>query len=140
MRQIRGNVGYAQPPHLFLNDGQGGFHDIAAGAGAGFATPKVARGLAYGDFDRDGDLDLLITTNQGPALSVSQRRRQRLPLAALRLTGSQIESRRHRRRGARLHARRNAIAHGEDRIELPVAIRVDAHLRPGQAGQRASAW
>ena len=29
--------------------------------------PKVGRGLAYGDFDRDGDLDLLITTNNGPA-------------------------------------------------------------------------
>jgi enediyne biosynthesis protein E4 len=40
---------------------------VAAQAGGGFATPKVARGLAYGDFDRDGDLDLLLTTNQGPA-------------------------------------------------------------------------
>ena len=67
VRRIHGNVGYAQPPHLFLNDGKAGFHDIAAEAGAGFAAPKVARGLAYGDFDRDGDLDLLITTNQGPA-------------------------------------------------------------------------
>ena len=38
-----------------------------AQAGGGFASPKVGRGLAYGDFDRDGDLDLLITTNQGPA-------------------------------------------------------------------------
>ncbi len=35
--------------------------------GGGFAKPKVARGLACGDFDRDGDLDVLITTNGGPA-------------------------------------------------------------------------
>jgi hypothetical protein len=67
VRHIHGNVGYAQPPHLFLNGGKGVFPDVAAQAGTAFASPKVARGLAYGDFDRDGSPDLLITTNQGPA-------------------------------------------------------------------------
>ncbi|MGB6945201.1 MAG: CRTAC1 family protein [Bryobacteraceae bacterium] len=67
VRNIAGNHGYAQPPHLFLNDAKGGFRDVAAALGGGFAAPKVGRGLAYGDFDRDGDLDLLITTNHGPA-------------------------------------------------------------------------
>jgi hypothetical protein len=67
VRNIRGNVGYAQPPMLFLNDGRGKFHDVAAEIGGGFDQPKVGRGLAYGDFDRDGDLDLLLTTNNGPA-------------------------------------------------------------------------
>ena len=67
VRNIRGNVGYAQPPHLFLNDGRGNFRDVASQAGAEFARPKVGRGLAYGDFDRDGDLDILMTTNKGPA-------------------------------------------------------------------------
>ena len=68
VRNIRNNVGYAQPPHLFLNLGDGTFRDAAAEAGAGFAQPRVGRGLAYGDFDRDGDLDLLMTTNNGPAV------------------------------------------------------------------------
>lgn len=67
VRNIRGNVGYAQPPQLFLNDGRGRFQDVAAELGGGFSQPKVGRGLAYGDFDRDGDLDLLLTTNNGPA-------------------------------------------------------------------------
>ena len=67
VRNIRGNVGYAQPPQLFLNGGKGTFRDIAADVGGTFDSPKVGRGLAYGDFDRDGDLDLLITTNNGPA-------------------------------------------------------------------------
>jgi hypothetical protein len=67
VRNIRGNVGYAQPPQLFLNGGKGIFREVAAEAGDGFDRPKVGRGLAYGDFDRDGDLDLLITTNNGPA-------------------------------------------------------------------------
>jgi hypothetical protein len=67
VRNIRGNVGYAQPPQLFLNNGKSNFRDVAAELGGGFDQPKVGRGLAYGDFDRDGDLDLLITTNNGPA-------------------------------------------------------------------------
>jgi hypothetical protein len=67
VRNIHGNVGYAQAPELFLNDGTGKFHDVAGEIGGGFSTPKVGRGLAYGDFDRDGDLDLLMTTNRGPA-------------------------------------------------------------------------
>jgi hypothetical protein len=67
VRNIRGNVGYAQPPQLFLNNGRGAFRDIASAAGAEFSQPKVGRGLACGDFDRDGDLDLLMTTNNGAA-------------------------------------------------------------------------
>jgi len=65
-RFVRG-VGYAQPPHLFLNDGKAHFADVAAQAGSAFAQPKVGRGLAYGDFDRDGDHDILVSTNNGPA-------------------------------------------------------------------------
>jgi enediyne biosynthesis protein E4 len=67
VRNIRGNVGYAQPPLLFLNARNGTFRDIAAEVGGGFDQAKVGRGLAYADFDRDGDLDLLLTTNNGPA-------------------------------------------------------------------------
>ncbi len=66
-RMVRAHSAYAQPPHLFLNEGDGRFRDAAAEAGGGYASPKVARGLAFGDFDNDGDVDLLLTTNQGPA-------------------------------------------------------------------------
>ena len=68
VRNIRGNVGHAQPPHLFLNQGNSAFRDVAADVEGGFARPRIGRGLAYGDFDRDGDLDLLMTTNNGPAV------------------------------------------------------------------------
>jgi enediyne biosynthesis protein E4 len=67
-RNVRPAATYAQAPHLFLNLGGGRFRDVAAAAGAEFASPKIGRGLACGDFDNDGDVDLLITTNQGPAL------------------------------------------------------------------------
>jgi enediyne biosynthesis protein E4 len=67
VRNIRGNVGYAQPPQIFLNKGNARFQDVSFNVGEDFRQPKVGRGLAYGDFDRDGDLDLLVTTNSGPA-------------------------------------------------------------------------
>ena len=67
VRNIRRSVAYAQPPRLFLNDGRGRFRDVATQAGVSFVSPKVARGLAYADIDRDGDLDILMTTNGGDA-------------------------------------------------------------------------
>ena len=67
VRNIRGNVGYAQAAQMFLNWGGGKFRDVAAQVGGGFEKPRVGRGLAIGDFDRDGDLDVLMTTNNGAA-------------------------------------------------------------------------
>jgi hypothetical protein len=71
VRNIRGNTGYAQAPQLFLNElvsqGRAQFRDVAGEVGGGFDQARVGRGLAYGDFDRDGDLDVLLTTNNGPA-------------------------------------------------------------------------
>lgn len=67
VRDRRTGVGHAQAPLLLANRGDGTFADVASAAGADFATPRVGRGLACADFDRDGDLDLLMTTNNGPA-------------------------------------------------------------------------
>ncbi|HSW49891.1 MAG TPA: CRTAC1 family protein [Bryobacteraceae bacterium] len=64
---IRHAAQYAQSPHLFLNQGAAGFVDVASKVGGGFSEPKVGRGAAFADFDRDGDVDVLITTNHGPA-------------------------------------------------------------------------
>ena len=60
-------TGYAQPPHLLRNLAGRGFEDIAGRAGAAFAEARVGRGLATADFDLDGDVDVLITENNGPA-------------------------------------------------------------------------
>jgi hypothetical protein len=61
-----GQTTQALPPHLFLNR-EGRFEDIAAQVGGGFADPKVGRGAAFADIDGDGDQDVVVTTNGGPA-------------------------------------------------------------------------
>jgi hypothetical protein len=65
--RVQPTITYAQPPHLFRNLGGKKFEDLSARLGPAFATPVVARGSAYGDFDNDGDPDLLIMANNGPA-------------------------------------------------------------------------
>jgi hypothetical protein len=65
--RVQPNVKYAQPPHLFHNLGSRRFEEASRQVGTSFQQPMVARGAAYGDYDRDGDLDLLISTNNGPA-------------------------------------------------------------------------
>jgi enediyne biosynthesis protein E4 len=65
--RVQPRVTYAQPPHLFRQTAKRRFEDMSAQVGTDFTRPMVARGAAYGDYDRDGDLDLLVTTNNGPA-------------------------------------------------------------------------
>jgi hypothetical protein len=66
IEKVQSRVTYKQRPHLFRNGGQGKFEDVTATAGPALNTPMVARGAAYGDFDGDGDLDVVVTTNGGP--------------------------------------------------------------------------
>jgi hypothetical protein len=58
---------YAERNHLFANDGTGHFRDVSVNSPALCATPNVARGLAVGDLNNDGALDLLVTTVAGKA-------------------------------------------------------------------------
>jgi hypothetical protein len=64
---VQPTVKYAQPPHLFRNRGRKKFEEVTSKLGRAINRAIVGRGAAYGDFDNDGDLDLLITTNNGPA-------------------------------------------------------------------------
>jgi enediyne biosynthesis protein E4 len=58
---------YEQVPLVFHNSGNGKFEDASGRLGSALRRAVVGRGAAYGDFDNDGDLDLLLTTNNGPA-------------------------------------------------------------------------
>src|SRR5580658_7291157 len=65
--RVQPKVSYRQAPLLFRNLGHSQFQNVTASMGAAFNRPIVGRGAAYADFDHDGDLDILITTHNGPA-------------------------------------------------------------------------
>ena len=67
VERVQSRVTYAQQPQLFRNLGQGQFEEIVAPNGSALQTPMVGRGAAYADADNDGDLDVLVTANGGPA-------------------------------------------------------------------------
>ncbi|MBZ0114140.1 MAG: CRTAC1 family protein [Thermoanaerobaculia bacterium] len=56
-----------QQNQLYRNLGDGKFEEVSARAGAAFELSEVSRGAAFGDVDNDGDGDVLVTANQGPA-------------------------------------------------------------------------
>lgn len=56
-----------EPNQLFRNLGNGRFEDVSARAGPALAISEVSRGAAFGDVDNDGDVDVLVGNNNGPA-------------------------------------------------------------------------
>jgi hypothetical protein len=68
---------YAQLPQLFLGNGKGFYREVSKGSGAYFDRPRVGRGVAMGDYDNDGWIDLAVShVGDAPALLRNTTRNQ----------------------------------------------------------------
>jgi hypothetical protein len=77
---------YLQPPLLLHNDGKK-FSDVSAQSGAIFRQKWAARGLAVGDIDNDGRVDVIVTLNDGPAYVLRNQSAEPNHWISLLLTG-----------------------------------------------------
>jgi len=105
----------AQPKQLFRNLGDR-FDDVSQSAGPAFTLEEVSRGLAAGDLDNDGDTDLVLSNNAGPARLLINSEGSRREWLGLRLTGEVgrdlLGARVDLLRGAKIVARRRVRTDG----------------------------
>jgi hypothetical protein len=69
VEQLKTEAGYPQRKLLYRNLHNGRFADVSMQAGPGISEPVAARGCAFGDFDNDGNIDVVVNTvNDYPQL------------------------------------------------------------------------
>ena len=85
---VQPTLRYAQPAGVYRNIGNRKFEDVSGKLGRAIQKAVVARGLAYADFDNDGDLDLVITANNGPARLLRNENANQNDVLRLKLIGT----------------------------------------------------
>ena len=88
IEHVRETWEFAQKPQLFLNNRGGQFVEVTDRAGTAFESKIVGRSVAMADIDGDGDLDVLLTANGGPAKLLRNERSGEANVVRVRLIGS----------------------------------------------------
>lgn len=68
IRELDPTASFPQPRQLYENMGAGMFRDATSRCGPALTLPAVGRGAAFGDYDNDGDVDVLVNNNGGAPL------------------------------------------------------------------------
>ena len=129
----------AQRNQLFHNDGAGVYEEIIPGNQNPLAQPRVSRGAAFGDLDNDGDTDVVISNNAGPARVLRNETGQNAHWLGLRVlsngrdahgavvvaqTGNGSVRRRVQTDGSYASARDPRVRFGLGSRDTPISIRV----------------
>ena len=85
---VQPTVRYAQPLGIYRNLGDKKFEDVSAKLGRAIQKPTVARGVAYADYDNDGDLDMVVTASNGPARLLRNDNANQNDVLRVKLVGS----------------------------------------------------
>jgi len=80
----------AQSKLLFHNNGDGTFSNVTDRAGAAFSAMEVGRGAAFGDMDNDGDIDVVLVNNSGPARLLINNVGHQKPWIGFRMVGEKV--------------------------------------------------
>jgi hypothetical protein len=104
---VQPTVKYAQPVGVYRNAGNRKFEDVSTKLGHAIQKPVVGRGIAYADFDNNGDLDLVITANNGPARLLRNENANQNDMLRVKLIGTKSN---HDAIGAKVTATTNSGA------------------------------
>lgn len=85
---VQPTVRYAQPLGVYRNLGDKKFEDVSGKLGKAIQKPVVGRGVAYADYDNDGDLDLVVTTTNGAARLLRNENANQNDVVRVKLVGT----------------------------------------------------
>ena len=130
------HITYRQPKVLYRNLGNGRFEDVSANAGAAIRAENLGRGCAFGDFDNDGDVDVIVNNLDGPPTLLRNDGGNRNNSILIKCVGT-----RSNRSGIGTRVKvttgdAQPDRRGDERVELLLAERLPPALRTGPRRRR----